>query len=289
MRLVIVTGMSGAGKTTALKMLEDAGFYCVDNLPVPLLEKFTELASSDQNSERDLALGIDIRSSGGLAALQGILQKWKENSFQHSILYLDASDAVLVKRYKETRRNHPLSRNGRVEKGILLERERTGYLRENADWIIDTSELLTRDLRKVLTTLFGAKNGRGSMFVTVLSFGFKYGIPPDADLVFDVRFLPNPYYVEELRAHTGLEAPVRDYVMQDGAGEEYLVKLLDLLRFLLPRYDQEGKNQLVIAIGCTGGRHRSVAIASAIAEELTKDGAYEIRIEHRDAFRDGGH
>ncbi len=288
MRLVIVTGMSGAGKTAALKMLEDAGFYCVDNLPVLLVEKFAELAASDPGSEKDVALGIDIRSGGGLAPLQDILHKWRDNSFPFSILFLDASNEVLVKRYKETRRNHPLSRNGRVEKGILLEREKLAYLRGEADWILDTSNLLTRELRKELTDLFQEKNGHGSMFVTVLSFGFKYGIPSDADLVFDVRFLPNPYYVEELRAHTGLEKPVRDYVMQGGAGDEYLKKLLDLLLFLLPKYDQEGKNQLVIAIGCTGGKHRSVAIASAVAEGLSEGSPYEIRMEHRDAFRDGG-
>ena len=259
LRLVIVTGMSGAGKTTALKTLEDMGFYCADNLPVLLIEKFAELVMNGQSEKQDIALGVDVRSGEELPYLETIIRKWRENKYPFSILFLDSSDEVLIKRFKETRRSHPLSRTGRVEKGIELERD-----------------------------LYRGNDGHSSMFITVLSFGFKYGIPADADLVFDVRFLPNPYYVEELRFHTGTEKAVQDYVMQGGTGEEFLKKLNDLLEFVIPKYEQEGKTQLVIAIGCTGGRHRSVTIAGEVFKRLTESGRYEIRLEHRDAGKDGG-
>ena len=283
MRLVIVTGMSGAGKTTALKTLEDMGFYCADNLPVLLIEKFAELVMNGQSEKQDIALGVDVRSGEELPNLEIIIRKWRENKYPFSILFLDSSDEVLIKRFKETRRSHPLSRNGRVEKGIELEREKLAFLKKEADQVIDTSRLLTKELRHELENLYSEADGRSSMFITVVSFGFKYGIPADADLVFDVRFLPNPYYVEELRFHTGTEQAVQDYVMQGGTGEEFLKKLNDLLE-----YEQEGKTQLVIAIGCTGGRHRSVTIAGEVFKRLTESGRYEIRLEHRDAGKDGG-
>ena len=214
MRLVIVTGMSGAGKTTALKTLEDMGFYCADNLPVLLIEKFAELVMNGQSEKQDIALGVDVRSGEELPYLEIIIRKWRENKYPFSILFLDSSDEVLIKRFKETRRSHPLSRNGRVEKGIELEREKLAFLKKEADQVIDTSRLLTKELRHELENLYSEADGRSSMFITVVSFGFKYGIPADADLVFDVRFLPNPYYVEELRFHTGTEQAVQDYVMQ---------------------------------------------------------------------------
>ena len=214
MRLIIVTGMSGAGKSTALKFFEDMGFYCVDNLPILLIEKFAELTLRDENNASDIALGIDIRSGRELPQLQTIINKWRENSYPFEILFLESSDQVLIKRYKETRRSHPLSRSGRVEKGISLEREKLAFLKDEADYVLDTSKLLTKELKKEIRTLFSRDREKSSLFITVLSFGFKYGIPSDADLVFDVRFLPNPYYVEELRFHTGMEEPVRDYVMQ---------------------------------------------------------------------------
>ena len=195
LRLVIVTGMSGAGKTTALKTLEDMGFYCADNLPVLLIEKFAELVMNGQSEKQDIALGVDVRSGEELPYLETIIRKWRENKYPFSILFLDSSDEVLIKRFKETRRSHPLSRTGRVEKGIELE------------------------LRHELENLYRGNDGHSSMFITVLSFGFKYGIPADADLVFDVRFLPNPYYVEELRFHTGTEKAVQAYVMQGGTGK----------------------------------------------------------------------
>lgn len=287
MRLVIVTGMSGAGKTIALKNLEDLGFYCVDNLPILLMEKFAELTLSDRNENENIALGIDIRSGEELPLLESIIEKWRENTYPFSILYLEAGDDVLIKRYKETRRSHPLARTGRIEKGIQLERERLEFLRKQADHIIDTSRMLTKELRQTLENLYCSDRKMSSLYVTVLSFGFKYGIPSDADLVFDVRFLPNPYYVEELRFHTGAEKCVQDFVMQGGTGKEFLAKLMDMLDFLIPNYEKEGKNQLVIAIGCTGGKHRSVTIASEVYERLKESGRLEVRLEHRDAKIDG--
>lgn len=287
MRLVIVTGMSGAGKTIALKNLEDMGFYCVDNLPILLIEKFAELTLSDRNEKEDIALGVDIRSGEDLPMLESIIEKWKENAYPFSILFLEANDETLIKRYKETRRSHPLSRTGRIEKGILEERTKLAFLRAKADHIIDTSRLLTRDFRQELEKLYYGERDRSNLYVTVLSFGFKYGIPADADLVFDVRFLPNPYYVEELRFHTGAESCVQEYVMQGGTAAEFLTKLTDMLDFLVPNYEKEGKNQLVIAIGCTGGKHRSVTIACEVFERLKQAGRYEVHLEHRDAGIDG--
>lgn len=285
MKLVIVTGMSGAGKSTALKNLEDMGFYCVDNLPILLIETFAELISNDQNENRDVALGVDIRSGEELPLLENIIQKWRANGYPFSILFLESNDEVLIKRYKETRRSHPLSRTGRIERGILEEREKLAFLREKADHILDTSRMLTKELRQELEQLFCSERDKSNLYVTVLSFGFKYGIPSDADLVFDVRFLPNPYYIEELRSHTGAERAVQEYVMQGGTGAAFLEKLVDLLEFLIPNYEKEGKNQLVIAIGCTGGRHRSVTIASAIYEKIKEQGRYEVHLEHRDVKR----
>ena len=279
--------MSGAGKTIALKNLEDMGFYCVDNLPILLIEKFAELTLSDRNEKEDIALGVDIRSGEDLPMLESIIEKWKENAYPFSILFLEANDETLIKRYKETRRSHPLSRTGRIEKGILEERTKLAFLRAKADHIIDTSRLLTREFRQELEKLYYGERDKSNLYVTVLSFGFKYGIPADADLVFDVRFLPNPYYVEELRFHTGAESCVQEYVMQGGTAAEFLKKLTDMLDFLVPNYEKEGKNQLVIAIGCTGGKHRSVTIACEVFERLKQAGRYEVHLEHRDAGIDG--
>lgn len=284
-RIVIVTGMSGAGKSTALKNLEDMGFYCVDNLPILLMEKFAELTLSDPNGNKDIALGVDIRSGEELPLLEAVIDKWKAGAYPFSILFLESSDEVLIKRYKETRRSHPLSRTGRIEKGILEERQKLAFLRAKADCILDTSRLLTRELRQELEHLFCGEREKSNLYVTVLSFGFKHGIPSDADLVFDVRFLPNPYYIEELRYHTGDELPVQEYVMQGGTGAAFLEKLTDMLAFLIPNYEKEGKNQLVIAIGCTGGKHRSVTIANEIFHRIKKQSRYEVHLEHRDINR----
>ena len=285
MKLVIVTGMSGAGKTVALKMLEDIGFYCVDNLPISLVDKFVQLVSGGTDIKKT-ALGLDIRSGEELENLDEILENWRGSDVDVQVLFLDANDAVLIKRYKETRRVHPLAGAGRLENGIEKEREKLAFLKNDADYIIDTSMLLTRDLRKELEKIFLQDARYKNMYVTVLSFGFKYGVPEDADLVFDVRFLPNPYYDEHLRPLTGQVQAVRDYVMRGTTAEIFLKKLYDMIDFLLPNYINEGKNQLVIAVGCTGGKHRSVTIARALYEHLEAVGEYGIRIDHRDIEKD---
>lgn len=285
MKLVIVTGMSGAGKTIALKMLEDMGFYCADNLPISLVDKFARLVSAGSGIGK-AALGIDSRSGEELNRLDAMFRDWKETGLDFQVLFLEAGEAVLIKRYKETRRSHPLAGTGRLDKGIERERSRLAFLKKDADFIIDTSNLLTRELRQELLKIFRQDMGYSNMFVTVLSFGFKYGMPEDADLVFDVRFLPNPYYVEELRPLTGEDQAVCAYVMEGGTGQAFLEKLYDMVDFLLPNYTGEGKNQLVVALGCTGGRHRSVAMALALYAHLSAFGEYGTKIEHRDIDKD---
>ena len=278
MRLVIVTGMSGAGKTSALKMLEDMGFYCVDNLPIPLVEKFAELTLSNQGGIKDAALGIDIRSGDELSALNRIFDEWSRSRVPYEILFLDAGSETLIKRYKESRRIHPLAGEGRIDSGIEKERLKLAFLKEEADYIIDTSKLLTKELKAELEKIFMANESYKNLYITILSFGFKYGIPSDADLVFDVRFLPNPYYVDELRPKTGEDREVRDYVMQNGTAAIFLDKLYDMLEFLIPGYVLEGKNQLVIAIGCTGGK--------PVYGKLKAHGEFGLKIEHRDIDKD---
>lgn len=286
MRMVIVTGMSGAGKSTALKMLEDAGYFCIDNLPIPLVLKLGELLEETGEGVSRVALGLDIRSGKNFAEMEQVLVELDEAKFPYEILFLDADDDVLVKRYKETRRAHPLAKNDRVNQGIFEERRKLGFLKERADYILDTSRLLTRELKQELKNIFVSDKEFRNLYITVLSFGFKYGIPNDADLVFDVRFLPNPYYVEELRPLSGNDKPVRDYVMQNGTADQFLEKLKDMVEFLIPNYIMEGKHQLVIAIGCTGGKHRSVTLANALYEELKEEEHYGVKIEHRDMEKD---
>lgn len=286
MRFVIVTGMSGAGKSTVLKMLEDAGYFCVDNLPVPLLPKFAELVSGQEDGTMTkAALGIDIRSGEGLVTVNKVLDNISDFSSHYEILFLDCNDSVLIKRYKETRRQHPLSMGGRVEDGIRNERKKMKFLKDRADYIIDTSQMLVRDLKGEVDKIFVKDEPYQNFFMTVLSFGFKYGIPVDADLVFDVRFLPNPYYVENLRKKTGNEKEVQDYVMNCEEAGEFLNKIEDMLVFLVPLYIKEGKNQLVIGVGCTGGKHRSVTVANGIYERL-KGLGYSAKAEHRDIEKD---
>ncbi len=286
MRFVILTGMSGAGKSTAIKMMEDMGFYCVDNLPIPLLEKFVELSSLQSGELQKVAVGIDIRSGQALEELRDVLDNVEKSGVKYEILFLDAEDSVLVKRYKETRRNHPLSGGERVDKGIEEERRRLAFLKERADYIIDTSQLLTRELKAEMEKIFVKNQDYKNLFITILSFGFKYGMPADSDLVFDVRFLPNPYYVEGLRAKTGNDKEIQDYVLQFKEAHIFLQKLEDMLDFLIPNYIAEGKNQLVISIGCTGGKHRSVTLANEIYKCLSKRTEYGIKIEHRDIGKD---
>lgn len=286
MRLVIVTGMSGAGKTSALKMLEDMGFYCVDNLPIPLVGKFAALVGESSSGIKSAALGIDVRSGEELSQLAETLDQWDSRRFPYEILFLDASDETLIKRYKETRRSHPLAGRERLDRGIAKEREKLAFLKKRAGYILDTSQLLTRELKAELDRIFLDHESFSNLFVTVLSFGFKYGIPTDADLVFDVRFLPNPYYVETLRSHTGNDSDVQEYVKQGGIADEFMEKLYGMIDFLLPYYVKEGKNQLVIAVGCTGGKHRSVTIANLLYERLTANRSIGLKIEHRDIEND---
>ena len=282
MRFVIITGMSGAGKSTALKMLEDMGYFCVDNLPIALLGKFAELAGAPGGEINKVALGVDIRSGQALGELETELEKLAIKGLSYEILFLDASDSVLVKRYKETRRSHPLAKGGRVDKGIQEEREKLAFLKKHADYILDTSQLLPRELNQELDKIFMQNQEFKNLMITVLSFGFKYGIPQDCDLVFDVRFLPNPFYVDDLKQKTGNDKEVQDYVMGFEVSHVFLNKLTDMLEFLIPNYVLEGKNQLVIGVGCTGGKHRSVTLANRLYEALNGQKEYGVRLEHRD-------
>ena len=286
MKFVILTGMSGAGKSTALKMMEDMGFYCVDNLPISLLEKFVELSEFKNVELQKVALGIDARNGQALEELKEILERIKEKGGDFEILFLDADDRVLVKRYKETRRSHPLAPNERVDKGIARERKKLVFLKEQADYILDTSQLLTRELKGELEKIFLKNQDYKNLFITILSFGYKYGIPVDSDLVFDVRFLPNPYYVEGLRTKTGNDVEIQDYVLQFQEAHIFLDKLYDIVEFLIPNYISEGKNQLVISIGCTGGKHRSVTLANELHKRLLGKTEYGLKIEHRDIGKD---
>lgn len=289
MKLVIVTGMSGAGKSSTLKMLEDLGYFCIDNLPAPLIEKFAELfvGQLSENPGGELgkvAIGVDART--GLVSLRKPLEDLKSQGIAYEIFFLDAEDSVLVKRFKETRRAHPLAMEGRIEDGIAEERKQLDYLRKNATYILDTSHMLIRDLKKEINDIYAANKSYGNLYLSILSFGFKYGIPVDADLVFDVRFLPNPFYIEELKNDTGKDKSVHDYVMSFEEAHIFLGKLQDMIHFLIPNYVKEGKNQLVIAIGCTGGKHRSVCLAEELYNGLSGSEEYGIRIEHRDIDKD---
>lgn len=285
MRFVVVTGMSGGGKATAIRFLEDAGYYCVDNLPVRLIDPFMELFFAPGNTIDKVVLGMDVRADESFDNVEQVLSALKKKGYRYEILFMDASDEVLIKRYKETRRAHPVDPEGRVEDGIRRERKILSGIKSEADYVIDTSNLLTRELKEEITRIFVDNQDYNSLMITVMSFGFKYGIPADADLVFDVRFLPNPYYVPELKSLTGNDRPVQEYVMSSPDAEEFLGKLCDMITFLIPGYVKEGKNQLVIAIGCTGGQHRSVTIANELYEALHGKGEYGIKLYHRDIRR----
>ena len=282
MRFVIVTGMSGAGKQTAMKMLEDMGFYCVDNMPVPLIDKFIELFSGPGSEVSKVALGLDVRADQDFDEAERTLLALRRKDYPFEIIFMDADDKVLIKRYKEPRRVHPVAGNGSLEEGIKREREILKNVKNTADYIFDTSNLLTRVLKEELDKIFLQDGEYANLIIRVVSFGFKYGIPADADLVFDVRFLPNPFYIDELKLMTGNDAPVHDYVMSFPEAGEFLEKVSDMLHFLIPNYVKEGKHQLVIGIGCTGGKHRSVTLAGEIYERLKKQGKYGITITHRD-------
>ncbi len=279
MQIVIVTGMSGAGKSTALKFLEDLGYFCVDNLPPALIPKFIEICMHTGSEVNKIGLGIDIRGGRLFEDFFTEISSIKEMNCK--VLFLDASDETLLTRYKETRRNHPLSKGERVIVGIEKERELVAKVKESADFIIDTSYILTRQLKEKITEIFIDNKEFDSLMITILSFGFKYGIPADADLVFDVRFIPNPYYISGLKELTGNNQEVSEYVLSWDVCKEFLKKMIDMLEFLIPNYVKEGKNQLVVAIGCTGGRHRSVTLANELFSSLQKNGNSVI-IDHRD-------
>lgn len=287
MRFVIVTGMSGAGKSTTLKMMEDMGYFCIDNMPIPLMTKLAELIVVPNAEINKVALGLDIRSGQNLKELGPVLDELDRQGIGYEILFLDSNDATLVKRYKETRRSHPLAGDGRVEQALKEERNLIEFLKKRASYVLDTSRMLTRELKAELIGIFQGNREYKSLYITVLSFGFKYGIPSDADLVFDVRFLPNPYYIEELRPQSGNDKAVQEYVMANDAAQEFLTKLTDMISFLIPHYVSEGKSQLVIAVGCTGGKHRSVTLANALYDNLNvEDRTYGLKIEHRDIPKD---
>lgn len=279
--LIIITGMSGAGKSQAMKVLEDMGYFCIDNLPPVLIPKFAELCVKGGERVRHVALIADIRGGQFFDAMAQALQELEKQSVSYEILFMEASDKVLINRYKETRRIHPLAQHGRISQGIAEERERLAMLRNRADFIIDTSNLKTSQLRDMLRKRYAFGTGRKTMTVTVVSFGFKHGMPIDADIVEDVRFLPNPFYVDEYRHKSGRVPAVRDYVQGFQVTQTFKEKWFDMIDFLLPNYEREGKSQLVIAVGCTGGMHRSVCMAEEMYRHL-KEAGVDVNIEHRD-------
>ncbi|MBK5239626.1 RNase adapter RapZ [Clostridium sp.] len=286
MRFLILTGLSGAGKTQTIRNLEDLGFFCVDNLPPTVIPKFAEACYKTNGNIDKIALVIDIRGGKFFDDLFESLTFLKDEGYKYEILFLEASDEALIKRYKETRRKHPLAPEGRVLNGIASERKKLKDVRERADHIIDTTKLSARQLTDKINEIYGEEGQiETKLVITVLSFGFKYGIPVDSDLVFDVRFLPNPYYIPELKQYSGNDKPVRDYVLDFEGTKTFIDKLQDMLIYLIPNYKKEGKRQLIVSIGCTGGRHRSVAIANKIYEILEHSG-YKVNIDHRDIYED---
>ncbi len=285
MEFVIISGLSGAGKSRAASVMEDLGYFCVDNLPVPLIPKFAELGMGGNGEYDRVVLVTDIRGGTNFEGLFQALDRLKAMKCSYRILFMDASDVTIIKRYKETRRAHPLGDEcASLEQAIELERKVLAPVRKRADWVVDTTGLTLGQLRSKLLSLFSKGTEEGKMEVHVMSFGFKHGVPMEADLVFDVRFLPNPYYVQELRSLTGLDEGVRDYVFSFPQSDEFLKKLIDFVTYLLPRYAEEGKTALVIAIGCTGGHHRSVAIAHALAQAIASQG-FPVNESHRDMGR----
>lgn len=284
-KLVILTGMSGAGKTQAIKYLEDQGYFCVDNLPPALMPKLAELVDHGDGKVTRLALGIDVRGGRFFNQILNALTDLEKMGVTYQILFMDAADETLVKRYKESRRRHPLALQGRLLEGIRKERKLMQELRGRAHKIIDTTKLSNSGLRRALAEFFANEQEGQGLHVNVVSFGFKYGVVMDADLMFDVRFLPNPHYVEDLKALTGETAAVQEYVMKWGVTQQFFKRLTSLVDFLLPQYVAEGKSQLTVAVGCTGGQHRSVCLAIKLGDWVRSQG-YSVRVEHRDVPKD---
>ncbi|MDW7672748.1 MAG: RNase adapter RapZ [Bacillota bacterium] len=281
MRFIIITGLSGAGKSLTVKCMEDLGYYCVDNLPPVLIPRFAELCEKTKGTIEKIALVMDIRGGLFFDELFNSLDAFNQLGYDYEILFLDASDEVLVKRYKETRRSHPLSREGSIGEGIKLEREKLQRLKSMASTILDTSRLNPTQLKEELRHLYLEGGERQHFLISLTSFGFKYGIPMDCDLVIDVRFLPNPFYEDDLKLLTGLDQDVRNYVLENETAAAFLDKMEELLLFLMPHYIREGKHQLVTGIGCTGGKHRSVSIVIELSRRLREHG-YRVISEHRD-------
>lgn len=277
---VIVTGISGAGKSATLNFFEDIGYFCVDNLPPALIEKFAEICFNTESGISKVALGIDIRGGKHFEDLFLYLDTLNKTDYDFEILFLDCKNEVLLKRYKETRRTHPLSKSNDILLGLEKEREILKNVKDKSTYVIDTSHLLTRELKSELIDIFVDKKDFKSIVVTIVSFGFKYGVPLDADLVFDVRFLPNPFYVQELKQYTGNDTQVQEFVMKNDIAVKFLDKLEDMVSFLIPNYIIEGKNSLVIAIGCTGGKHRSVTMANKLYDKLSHEKKYSTFIKH---------
>lgn len=286
MKFIIITGMSGAGRSTVANYLEDLGFFCVDNLPPALIPKFAEIATQSESKMDMIALVIDIRGGVLLNDLFPALDYLKEAGFPYEIIFMEASDRALIKRYKETRRNHPLAPEGRLMLGINEERRVLQKIKSRSEHIIDTSNLTPRQLKEEIINIVDHGNTRKGIIINIISFGYKYGIPIESDLVFDVRFIPNPYYIDSMKRLTGKNETVKDYVFKFKETNEFLEKLLDMLDFLIPNYINEGKSQLIVSIGCTGGRHRSVAIAEALYKAFL-DKQYRATVEHRDIEKDG--
>ena len=287
MEILIISGLSGAGKSKAASYLEDMGFYIVDNMPAAMILKFAEFCAGGSGRYDRVALVYDVRTASSFAELFDVLDKLRAMEGACRMLFLEAEPEVIIKRYKETRRRHPLAdQTDSLEEAVRRERELMQPVRERADYIINTSRTSTAQLRGELLRLFGDPEEKGGMTVSVTSFGFKYGLPLDADLVFDVRFMPNPFYIEELRPRTGLDQAVNDYVFSFQQTQDYLKRLKDLLAFSLPLYAEEGKTSLVIAVGCTGGHHRSVAVTHTLAEFIGSQG-YQVSENHRDMNRGG--
>jgi len=277
----VITGLSGAGKTLVIRYMEDLGFYCIDNLPPKLMPKFVELCYQSWGDKGKAAVVVDIRGGGFFDDLLECLQMLRDDGFTYEVLFLDAQDDVLIKRYKESRRMHPLVKEGRLIQGINIERERLKKVQEKATYVIDTSQMQPKQIKEILSEMFGESDMKSNISISVISFGFRRGILLDADLVFDVRFLPNPFYIDELKDFSGEHSDVRNYIFSFNETKDFLDKLVDLLEFLIPYYTREGKFQLVVGIGCTGGRHRSVAIANALFE-LLKSKGHRVTVEHRD-------
>jgi len=286
-QFVIITGLSGAGKTQAIRSLEDIGFFCVDNLPPMLIEKFAELVWQSEGKINRVALVIDIRGGDFFDKTLDALGHLEEAGYGYTILFLEASDDTLIRRFKETRRRHPLAWHGRISEALREERRRLEELRGRAQRIIDTSNVSPQELREMILDIFSEDQEQPRMLINVVSYGYKHGLPVDADLAFDVRFLPNPHYVESLRPLTGKDEAVVKYIFKWPVTKQFLEKLLGFVTFLVPHYVSEGKTQLTIGVGCTGGRHRSVAIAEYLANELAVHG-YSVQVEHRDIHISSG-